>query len=204
MIQNCCSAQSLALATFHGGFYFNDTILSLAADIRRQLQGRYYAVHLRLEDDAAGWNNALGGQDGAVQAYIETMSIATCTNSTTLYVASGLLFGGPTPEFDKVVDSFTAAGVAKRLVYKENFVKAETLKSLHSEQLALLDLLVMSTSQVFVGHPYSTLSVLVQQMRVCAGKDSSTNHMVEMPNTVSNDNMMAQYVRFADGYKPLT
>ena len=36
---------------------------------------------------------------------------------------------------------------------------------LHSEQRALVDLLVLSKAKRFVGHPYSSLSVLVEQMR---------------------------------------
>lgn len=55
---------------------------------------------------------------------------------------------------------------------------------LHSEQLALVDLLVLAASKAFVGHPWSTLSMLVEQLRICEGRGMATTHYVTVLDEV--------------------
>jgi len=72
---------------------------------------------------------------------------------------------------------------------------------LHSEQLALLDLLVLAVGDAFVGHPYSTMSLLVEQLRICAGQ--AANHYIHIPESEGNDKFLTDFVKFASDYAPL-
>jgi len=87
----------MALATFHGGFFFNQTIVALAESIKQQIAGPFHAVHLRMEDDMLHANNHLGGGEAVLNEFIRTMAGASFANTSTVYVASGLLLNGPSP-----------------------------------------------------------------------------------------------------------
>jgi hypothetical protein len=96
LLSHCRSAQSLALSTLQG-FFFNQTLVAFAEEIRQQLGESFGGAHLRLENDAAGWNGQFKGLEGMIEAYVRAMRNATFTNKTTVYAASGLLFNGTSP-----------------------------------------------------------------------------------------------------------
>jgi len=63
-----------------------------------------------------------------------------------------------------------------------------------------VDLLVLAASKVFVGHPWSTLSMLVEQMRICTGLGTATTHYVTVSDEYKeglNIKMKNKFVRFA-------
>ncbi|PSC70520.1 axi 1 [Micractinium conductrix] len=195
------STQSLALSTLQG-FFFNATLVSLAEEIKQALGESFNGVHLRLEDDAAGWNERFGGAAGVVQAYVRAVQAVGFTNASTVYAASGLLFNGTSPEFERIITSLQAAGVARQIVYKEALVGPERLQGLHSEQLALLDVLVLTGSGAFVGHPQSTISVMAEQLRICAGFPPQTNQFLDIPLSEGNQQRFERFVRLAADYMP--
>jgi len=93
-----CSDRSLALATFYGGFFFNQSIVALAEEVKRQIAGPFHAVHLRMEDDMAEANKYMGGPPGGMLIeFVRTMANTSFANTSTIYVASGLLLKGPSP-----------------------------------------------------------------------------------------------------------
>lgn len=68
----------------------------MALDIKHKMGWPFYGAHMRLENDASVWN----GKDGAqrvLDEYIGVMANASFASNTTVYVASGLLFDGPSP-----------------------------------------------------------------------------------------------------------
>ena len=75
---------------------------------------------------------------------------------------------------------------------------------LHSEQLALLDLLVLTGAQAFVGHPFSTMSVLVEHLRTCQGVDRRTAHYITVkhPRLQSYVESYSAHLHFMGDYKP--
>jgi len=71
---------------------------------------------------------------------------------------------------------------------------------LHSEQLALVDLLVLSAAKFFVGHPWSTTSVLIEQLRICGGLRTNVTRFVTLYDEESeklNRRPKNRFVRFA-------
>lgn len=67
---------------------------------------------------------------------------------------------------------------------------------LHSEQRALVDLLVLTKGRRFVGHPFSTLSVLVEQMRLA--REERPEQPTHYLNLTSEPNVLFdQFVRYA-------
>ena len=75
---------------------------------------------------------------------------------------------------------------------------------LHSEQQALIDLLVMAGARAFVGHPFSTMSVTVEQLRISAGFLPETNAYIYIWEKEHDDNnaRFVRFVRFAHEYRP--
>lgn len=68
-----------------------------------------------------------------------------------------------------------------------------------------MDLLVLAASKVFVGHPWSTLTMLVEQLRICSGLGTSTIHYVTVLDETKeylNIKMKDKFVRFAKGFTP--
>ena len=63
--------------------------------MKQQVGSGFHAAHLRIEQDANGWNQWGGGATGALLEYIKVMAGSAFTNTTTVYVASGLLYNGP-------------------------------------------------------------------------------------------------------------
>ncbi len=94
-----------------------------------------------------------------------------------LYVASGLLTYKGSDLWSYVTSAL--APYARRLVHKEMFLSAKELQGLHSEQLALLDFLVLVHSNNFVGISTSTFSVFLREYRHVTGfADRNSSHLV--------------------------
>lgn len=91
-----CSSLNLAVSTFNEGFFFNKTLLNMATFIKRKMGWPFYGAHLRLENDASVWNGP-DGEERVLNEYINVMGQANFSDTTTVYVASGLLFDGPSP-----------------------------------------------------------------------------------------------------------
>jgi hypothetical protein len=70
--------------------------------------------------------------------------------------------------------------------------------------MALLDVLVLAKSRIFVGHPYSTMSVLCEQLRVLQGLSPDSTHYMDMPVSENNVRLMEWLVRFAKEFRPVT
>lgn len=68
----------------------------MATYIKRKMGWPFYGAHLRLENDASVWNGP-DGEERVLNEYINVMGQANFTDATTVYVASGLLFDGPSP-----------------------------------------------------------------------------------------------------------
>ena len=58
-----------------------------------------------------------------------------------------------------------AAGVCSSVLTKERLLPAAELAGLHSEQRALLDLLVLTHASALVGHGVSSFSYLARDLR---------------------------------------
>ena len=68
--------------------------------------------------------------------------------------------------------------VSAAIVHKEEVLPQGLLKSLTSEQLAAVDVLVLAQSQRFLGHSVSSMSWLVQELRALAGKPRESSFML--------------------------
>ena len=65
-----------------------------------------------------------------------------------------------------------------------------TSAGLHSEQRTLLDLLVLSWAARFVGHPYSTISALLEQLRLTRGLGPTACVNVSDPSALEASNRL--------------
>jgi hypothetical protein len=114
----------------------------------------------RIERDAADWQKLNGGADAYVQLYLQACRRAGFSSSHSLYVASGLLsYAGHEEVFWL---NATLSPMAKNILYKEMFLNQKELADLNTEQLALLDFLVLAQCQTFVGIGSSTFSVYLR------------------------------------------
>ncbi|KAL4427810.1 hypothetical protein ABPG75_001899 [Micractinium tetrahymenae] len=100
-------------------------------------------------------------------------------SSTPLYAASGLSDSGGQGRF---ADHFKALRLCSHVVAKEAVLPASELASLHSEQRALLDLLVLARAQRFVGTERSSFSWLAREMRLLRGLPRATAAMHPDPS----------------------
>jgi hypothetical protein len=124
----------------------------------------YNGMHARLEKDMGNAHSALGGISVFMQANLDTCGQAGFNTTIPVYVATGLLSYN-----DKTLWNSLKSGLesryASRLFYKEMLISPEILGSLDSEQLAVLDFLILSQCDTFVGYALSTFSILVREFR---------------------------------------
>ena len=66
---------------------------------------------------------------------------------------------------DSISARLVAAGVCSSVLTKERLLPAAELAGLHSEQRALLDLLVLTRASALVGHGVSSFSYLARDLR---------------------------------------
>ena len=76
-----------------------------------------------------------------------------------------------------VVQSFASEAFSK-----ENFLSAELLSKLTSEQRAAIDCIMLVRSDKFVGLAASSMSYLIQELRKLRGSAQNTTHLVGAKN----------------------
>ena len=149
-----------------------DGIAKLAPD--------FNGAHLRVEADAMDWAQSMGGVDVYWGEFLKAMRTGGFDQSSPVYIATGLLtYAAGHETLGRLTDNLTAEGLCDRITYKEQFLDAAELDALHSEQKALLDLLVLAKARTFVGFEPSTFSFFLSQYRVLQGLDPSRSVLVE-------------------------
>lgn len=153
------SAQEAATA-----LKFNRTIVQMArtviAGMRAAGVSRYNGAHLRLERDAVDWARILGGLPKYLAEYAKSFAAAGFSTAKDLYIASGLLSYDASEEMQNMLKFLRPH--SKTVQYKELYLPPTMLKGLNPEQEALVDFLVLSNSDNFVGLGSSTFSVYLR------------------------------------------
>ncbi|GAB4823808.1 hypothetical protein N2152v2_010854 [Parachlorella kessleri] len=155
-----------------------DAVLKAMAEISGTT---FFGLHLRVEDDFVTYaRNILRDSQSPllskdpVRAYIQRMRAAGFTNSTPVYVASGLFVAKPPKAIEQLERRFKEQGVLAKMHHKLALLPPEQLQGFHSEQLALIDLLVLLKSQVLVGDAASSFSAFVREFRAVQGISKDT------------------------------
>ncbi|KAL4423902.1 hypothetical protein ABPG75_001203 [Micractinium tetrahymenae] len=169
---------SQVAATLH----FNPNLEYLAdrvvAYITRDGRRRFNGAHLRVEKDAAEWFIILGGPQVVWNMYREKMHEAGFEPTLPLYVATGLLSYGAELEFQGGVNMLVTSHLCSEVLYKEQYVPIFELQRLNSEQLALLDFLILARAEKFVGFGPSTFSFYLREHRMLHGMPPEQSHLV--------------------------
>ncbi|KAK9814823.1 hypothetical protein WJX72_012059 [[Myrmecia] bisecta] len=141
----------------------------------------FNGVHLRIEEDAMSWlTNFDAGvsQERIWEMYYERCESAEVSRALPLYVASGILQDGAAklpPQFTELQRRF-----ASSIHHKEMYLTPADTASLDSEQLALIDFLVLATAQRFVGIATSTFSLFLVEYRAIQGVDRIMSGLVDL------------------------
>lgn len=159
---------------------FPPNLIKLADKIREVMthHGKisYNGVHLRVEKDATDWMLIMGGPGAVWHKYVRLMGDMGMNQSQALYVASGLASAKDETNWE------LAQGLllqhASHILCKERFVPDWELENLHTEQLALLDLLILKSAKTFVGFAPSTFSHYIKEYRYLHGLDRRTSALV--------------------------
>lgn len=140
----------------------------------------FNAAHLRFESDAWEWRMIMGGTDSFQHECFEAMRTAAFNNYTPVYLATGLLtYQGGQDVLFKLATDMADLGLCNEIRYKEYFLDDSELGPLHSEQKALIDLLVLIKADAFVGFEPSTFSFYVSQYRILLGSKPESSVLVE-------------------------
>lgn len=167
-------SRSLPLITFAAeGFIFAKDILSAADKIVKALPENFFGVHLRVEGDFA---QAFGKTPLA--NYTDTMMRAGFTEDTPVYYASGIFADENSTETAAVLSELKAAHVMGRAFHKEALFAASTWSGFNSEQLALIDLLVLLKAERVVGHCRSSYSWFLLELRALHAISKGTFDMI--------------------------
>lgn len=162
---------------------FPPSVHALAARIVEGVTGggkrSFNGAHLRIEKDARDWAMILGGPQVVWRRYIETMRLAGQDSKTPLYAATGVLTYGADVEMNRTIAYLLHMGVCSEVLHKELYVRKEDLDALNSEQKALVDLLVLAKSKVFVGFGSSTFSFFLREYRALAGISRKKSVLVD-------------------------
>ncbi|KAL4439928.1 hypothetical protein ABPG75_002929 [Micractinium tetrahymenae] len=156
------------LGTAARDLLFAPGIEALAARVAEGV-GAFNALHLRVEPDMGLTEEEL------LPAFVESMCSLGFNASTPLYVASGLMSYTDSARMQHFRELLTGAGVCSRVVVKEDVLKPSELAGLHSEQLALIDLLVLSRAQKMVGTKRSAFSYMARELRLLRGRPRATS-----------------------------
>ena len=149
----------------------NAMILSL-----RSAGGAYNGVHLRIENDFIhhpGLASDLLHQKHCStpiacldEQYLAAFRRSNFTTERAMYVASGIFDGEPEVASLALERLQPFANVIK---FNQQMLNATTRRFLTREEVAVVDLLVLLQSDVFVGSPPSSFSMFVSQYRICHG-----------------------------------
>ncbi|GBF93698.1 hypothetical protein Rsub_06801 [Raphidocelis subcapitata] len=158
-------------AEFLRGFSPPKTVAAAAAAVLAALPPPppagpgFGGVHLRIEEDWKPKENDGEGFDH-VGRYIRTMARANFTAATTVYFASGVFQTMNATEHAALARRFLEAGVmGGALNHKESLVPPAAFDGLSTEQLALVDLLVLRRAAAVVGDVRSTFTENLKYMR---------------------------------------
>ncbi|GAB4818932.1 hypothetical protein N2152v2_005978 [Parachlorella kessleri] len=145
----------------------------------------FNGVHLRVETDAEIFFLAAGMAKGkasvfeaALGAYLDAMGRANFSASSPLYIATGLTSYANKGKWQAVQEQIRKAGLASKLLYKEAYTDAATIQGFDTEQLALLDFLILAHARQLVGLAFSTFSVFLREYRALHGFQKSTTRLV--------------------------
>lgn len=197
MTLSCLDNAREAVAALH----FNRTLVDVAAVVIGKMRQagimKYNGAHVRLEKDAVDWAEILGGVENYLAAYSSSFASAGFSPENHLYVASGLLSYGATGRMKDMLDFLKP--YSKSVQYKELYLPAHILAGLNTEQIALIDFLVLLNCCKFVGIGSSTFSTYLRDYRVLLGHSRSTNVFVNT-SAIGTDALFENSTHFA----PLT
>ena len=159
---------------------FNTTISKLADQVAESMRekDKYHAggpgftgVHLRIEDDAAAFfeGDPFNSRDNMLRHYKEV--VYNFDASQTVYIA------GAHGEDD---EAEMASLLERKIVTKRKVLEPALLANLDSEQLALIDFLVLSKAQYFVGLAASSMSYFCKEYRVLQGRPRLTSYLLDI------------------------
>ncbi|GAB4819747.1 hypothetical protein N2152v2_006793 [Parachlorella kessleri] len=173
------------------GLFFNRDIVAAAESIIQRLPPRYYGLHLRMEYDF----EALGRTpERPLMAYVEVMRRAHFNASTPVYVASAI-FNDMPEDAGLVKRRLRKRGVVGQLHYHRQFLDSRVRTGFKSEQLALLDFLVLERAERIVGFCQSSFSWYLREQRALRGVSKSTLLMVDGPQCSD-----PTHVKYAQGW----
>ena len=164
--------------------YFAPILHQLADKVLRGMAQHamvFNGAHLRVEADAMDWARSMGGFASYWGEYIKAMRTAEFNGQSQLYVATGLLsYEAGIGTLGNLTANLTGEGLCDRITFKEQYLSEAEMRALHSEQKALIDLLVLAKADHFVGFEPSTFSFFLSQYRVSLeGRKPSTSVLVE-------------------------
>lgn len=187
------SAQEAATA-----LKFNRTLVQMARTVisgmRQAGVQRYNGAHLRLERDAVDWARILGGLPKYLAEYAKSFAAAGFSTSKDLYIASGLLSYDASEEMQNMLKFLRPH--SRTVQYKELYLPPQMLKGLNPEQEALVDFLVLSNSNNFVGLGSSTFSVYLREYRVLLGHPRLADVFVDT-SKIGTDALFERCTHFA-------
>ncbi|GBF97804.1 hypothetical protein Rsub_11330 [Raphidocelis subcapitata] len=144
-----------------------DAVLAALPPPQSGAAAGFRGVHLRVEEDFRLMDlyRADKNYDPVVR-YIDTMKKANFTAATTVYFASGVFQTMNATEHAALARRFLEGGVmGGALNHKESLVPPATFDGLSTEQLALVDLLVLRRAAAVVGDMRSTFAENLKYMR---------------------------------------
>lgn len=147
----------------------------------------FNAAHLRFDSDAWEWTILMEGTDNFKIENLKAMQKAGFNNSNPVYLAKGLLTD--VQGHDVLADmtkSMEYAGLCSCVWSKEDFLDDNELSGLHSEQKALVDLLVFAKANAFVGFKSSTFSFFANQYRILLGLSPESSVLLEGEDSATN------------------
>lgn len=157
---------------------FNRTISMLADQVVAAIQqrsgdtaGKFSGVHLRIEEDASAWfvGDAYNDRPNLLRHFKEVVYNFDAGN--TVFIAGA---------FNETIEAEIGSFFERRVVTKRMLLGESQLSGLHSEQLALLDFLVLTKAQYFVGFVASSMSYFCQEYRMLLGKPRLTSYLIDM------------------------
>jgi hypothetical protein len=120
-----------------------------------------------------------------VPKYVSLMRELGFSGAVPLYVASALLSYQDAAGFDQMAALLQKERLCSQAVAKEQILPAADLAGLNSEQVALVDLLVLARAARFVGHRASTFSFVAKDLRVIRSRaDGSLGQLVDWPKNM--------------------
>ncbi|KAI8462190.1 MAG: hypothetical protein J3K34DRAFT_450571 [Monoraphidium minutum] len=161
---------------------FAPSVTKVADLILSKLPGKFNGAHLRIEPD---FSIAFGNTP--LSLFINAMKSFGYNSEAPVYVASGVFTSEDTSEQANVTGTLVINEVVSTVLHKKQFVPRGTLQGLTSEQLALIDLLVLSRADKVVGHCQSSFSWFLMEWRALHGLPRNTSHLIQVPRCAQTD-----------------